>query len=187
MPTDDRQLRYTAAWRALAGLRPLDHPAFASVARVWRVELHPTFHDDVVITVTDVDAGGWIELRVVPLAARQWAMAEAGYGVAAPMGPPPAPRVAEATVPADALDALAAAMPRLPLHTAPNGGGRDGIFVDCEALLDGAAHRFAWWAPPPTPSPLHRAYTTSLCALAVARITDPAAVAAVQALAPYFR
>jgi hypothetical protein len=184
--TDDRQLRYTAAWRALAGLRPLAHPAFAGVARVWRVELHPTFLDDVVITVTDVDAGGWVELRVVPMAARQWAMAEAGYGVAAPMGKAPPPRVAEATVPADALEALAAGMPRLPLHTVPN-NGRDGMFVDCEALLDGAAHRFAWWAPPPTPSPLHRAFTTSLCALAVARVTDPVAAAAVQALAPYFR
>jgi hypothetical protein len=186
VPIDDRQLRYAAAWRALVGLRPLDHPAFANVARVWRVELHPTFHDDVVITVTDVDAGGWVELLVVPLAARQWAMAEAGYGVAAPMGRPPPPRVAEATVPADALDALAAGMPRLPLHSVPD-AGRPGIFVDCSALVDGAAHRFSWWAPPPAPSPLHHAYTTALCALAAARISDAVAVAAVQALAPYFR
>ena len=184
--TDDRQLRYTAAWRALAGLRPLDHPAYAGVARVWRVEMHPTFHDDVVITVTDVDAGGWIELRVVPQAARQWAMAEAGYGVARPPGDPPAPRVTEVTVPADALDALAAAMPRLPLHSVP-GSGRDGMFVDCQAVLDGAEHRFSWWVPSPTPSPLHHAFTTSLCALALARVTDATTAAAVQALAPYFR
>ena len=185
MLTDDRQLRYTAAWRARAGLRPLDHPAFAGVARVWRVALHPTFHDDVVITVTDMDAGGFVELRVVPLAARQWAMAEAGYGVARPTGDAPPPRVIEATVPADALDALASAMPRLPLHSVP-GGGRDGMFIDCEALVDGATHRFSWWVPSHHPSPLHHAFTTSLCALAIARVSDPAA-AAVQGLAPYFR
>lgn len=184
--TDERQHRYTAAWRALAAVRPLDHPAYAGVARVWRVELHPTFHDDVVITVTDIDAGGWIELRVVSQATRQWAMAEAGYGVARPLGDAPASKVTEVTASAEALEALADAMPRLPLHSVP-GSGRDGMFVDCQAVLDGAEHRFSWWTPSPTPSPLHRAFTTSLCTLALSRVSDPAAVAAVQCLAAYFR
>ena len=67
------------------------------------------------------------------------------------------------------LDALAAGMPRLPLHSVPD-AGRPGVFVDCSALVDGAAHRFSWWVPPPAPSPLHHAYTTSLCALAASRI-----------------
>ncbi len=185
MPVDDRWQRYTAAWRALCALRPLDHPSFSDVSRVWRAEIHPAFHDDVAVTVTDVDAGGWIELRVLPAAARAWAMAAAG--MTAPMlGEAPKPRVWECALPADAVDALAASMPRLPLHNVPV-AGRDGVTVDHEAVIDGVTHRFSSWCPSPSRAPLHHAYVVSLCGLAARRFTDPAALAALQSVAAYLR
>ncbi len=140
MTPDPLAQRYLDAWRARCGLHPLDHPTFARVSRVWRVELHPSFHEDVAITVTDIDAGGWIELRVLHPSARSWALHDAGMGPPLP-GDPPAPRVWEATVPADVLEALAAAMPRLPLHSVDQ-PGRDGMTVQHEALLDGELHAF---------------------------------------------
>lgn len=182
---NDRWQRYTALWRELCGLRPLDHTSFSGVSRVWRAAMHPTFHDDVVITLTDVDAGGWIELRVLPAQARTWAMGAAGFG--APMhGEPPAPRVWEDVLTADALEAVAAAMPRLPLHSlAP--AGRDGMTIDHEALVDGAEHRFSSWSPTQSTAPLHHAYIVALCTLAARRFADPAAQAAIQPLASYLR
>lgn len=177
--------RYTDAWRARCALRPLDHPTFSGVSRVWRVELHPSFHDDVAITVTDVDAGGWIELRALPVAARHWAMRDAGMS-AQVQGDPPVPRVWEATVSADAMDALAAAMPKLPLYSvAP--AGRDGMTVDHEALVDGAHHRFSSWSPTPARAPLHYAWVVALCDLAARTLRDPAAQAVIHPLAAYLR
>ena len=182
---NDTWQRYTATWRALAGVRPLDHPAFSSVSRVWRAEMHPAFHDDVVITLTDVDAGGWIELRVVSARARAWAMVAAG--MSAPVhGEPPPPRVWEAAVKLDALEAVAASMPRLPLHSV-SATGRDGMVVDHEAIIDGATHRFTSWSPTHATAPLHHAYVVALCTLAARCFTDPEARAAVQPLALYLR
>ncbi len=147
--------------------------------------MHPTFHDDVVITLTDIDAGGWIEMRVVPAAVRAWAMAAAGMG--APVhGEPPAARVWEDAVSAEALDAVAAAMPRLPLHSV-NEGGRDGMTVYHEATVDGVTHRFSSWSPTHARAPLHHAYIVALCTLAARRFADPAAQAAVQPIASYLR
>ncbi len=182
---NDTWQRYTAAWRALAGVRPLDHPTFSGVSRMWRAEMHPTFHDDVVITLTDVDAGGWIELRVVPAKARAWAMATAGIG-APVLGEPPAARVWEDAVKLDALEAAAASMPRLPLHSVA-AMGRDGMVVDHEAIIDGATHRFTSWSPTPARAPLHYAYVVALCTLAARRFADPDAQAAVHVLAGYLR
>ena len=177
--------RYAEAWRARCALPPLDHPMFSGVSRVWRAELHPTFHDDVAITVTDIDAGGWIELRSLPLAARSWAMLDAGMSAQA-QGDPPRPRVWEAVVGADALDALAAAMPRLPLLSVPQ-GARDGMTVLHEALVYGEHHRFSSWCPSPSRAPLHHAYVVALCALASRSFPDPAAQAVIQPLAQYLR
>lgn len=172
-------------WRELSGVRPLDHTAFSGVSRVWRAEMHPTFHDDVVITLTDLDAGGWIELRVIPAAVRSWAMGAAG--LAAPShGDPPSPRVWEDAVSAPVLDAVAASMPRLPLHSV-NEGGRDGMTVFHEATVDGATHRFSSWSPSHARAPLHHAYVVALCTLAARRFADPAAQAAIQPLAMYLR
>lgn len=177
--------RYDEAWRARCGLRPMDHPTFSGVSRVWRVELHPSFHDDVAVTVTDMDTGGFVELRALGATARGWAMSDAGLAPP-PAMPPPAPRVWESTVSADALEALAAQMPRLPLHSlAP--GGRDGMNVVGEALVDGAAHRFTAWSPTPRTSPLHHAWVVALCSLAARVIPDPAAQAALHPLAAYLR
>lgn len=184
MSTDPWQ-RYTDAWRARCALRPMDHPTFSGVSRVWRVELHPAFHDDVAITVTDVDAGGWIELRALPLSARAWAMRDAGMS-AAVQGDPPQPRVWEATVSADAMEALAAAMPKLPLYTVSH-GERDGMTVIHEALVDGAHHRFSSWCPSPARAPLHHAWVVALCALAARSFLDPAAQAVIHPLAAYLR
>lgn len=182
---NDPWQRYTAVWREICGLRPLDHPSFASVSRVWRAEMHPTFHDDVVITVTDVDAGGWIELRVLPQAARSWALGSAGLSAPVHGDPPPA-RVWEDVVPADVLESLAAAMPRLPLHSVP-ASGRDGMTVHHDALIDGVEHRFSSWCPTPRSAPLHHAYVVALCTLAARRFADPAAQAALHPLAAYLR
>lgn len=184
MSTDPWQ-RYTDAWRARCALRPLDHPTFSGVSRVWRVELHPAFHDDVAITVTDVDRGGWIELRGLSHVARAWAMRDAGMH-ASPQGEPPRPRVWEGTLSADALESLAAAMPRLPLHTVPV-AGRDGITVDHEAVVDGAHHRFSSWCPTPSRAPLHYAYVVALCDLAARTFREPEARAIIHPLAGYLR
>lgn len=177
--------RYAEAWRARCGLPPLDHPLFSGVSRVWRAELHPTFHDDLAITVTDIDAGGWIELRAMPLAARAWAMLDAG--MSAPVhGDPPTPRVWEAVLGTDALEALAAAMPRLPLHSVQQ-GARDGMTVLHEALIHGELHRFSSWSPSPARAPLHHAYVVALCSLAARAFPDPAAQALIHPLASYLR
>jgi hypothetical protein len=185
MRAPDPWQHYPDAWRARCGLRRLDHPSFEGLSRVWRVELHPTFHDDVAITVTDIDVGGWIELRVLPAAARTWAMHDIGLR-AVLQGEPPTPRVWEAAVTAEALDAVAAAMPRLPLHSVPV-EGRDGITVHFEAVLEGTAHAFDAWCPSPRRAPLHYAFLAALCGLAARTFPDPAAQAAVQPLADYLR
>ena len=177
--------RYDEAWRALCGLRPLDHPTFASVSRVWRAEMHPAFHDDVAVTVLDIDAGGWIELRVMPAAARNWAMAAAGL---APVvhGDAPVARVWEETVSSDAIDALVAALPRLPLPSAP-ATGRDGMTVFHETLTDGVIQRVSSWSPTPSRAPSHFAFVAALFTLATKRIADPAAQSAIQSLGAYLR
>lgn len=177
--------RYNDAWRSLCGVRPLDHPTFTNVSRVWRAEMHPAFHDDVVVTVIDIDAGGWIELRVLASAARAWAMASAGLGPPV-HGDPPAARVWEEAVPADAIDALAAAMPGLPLQEVP-AQGRDGIIVLHDTLIDGVVRHASSWCPTPTRAPLHFAYVAALFTLAKKRFEDPAAQAAIQSLGAYLR
>ena len=87
---------------------------------------------------------------------------------------------------AEALDAVAAAMPRLPLHSVPV-EGRDGITVHFEAVLEGATHGFDAWCPSPRRAPLHYAFLAALCGLAARTFPDPAAQAAVQPLADYLR
>lgn len=176
--------RYDEAWRARCGLRPLEHPTFSGVSRVWRATLHPTFHDDLAVTVTDMDAGGFVELRALAQVARTWAMRDAGLP-ALVAGDAPVPRVWEAPVSADVLADLAAQMPRLPLHSLP--AGRDGMVVHHEALVDGAVHRFTSWSPTPARAPLHHAWVVALCGLAARTFTDPAAQAAVHPLAAYLR
>jgi hypothetical protein len=180
----DTGQRFNEAWRARSGLKDLDHPTFSGVSRVWRAVLHPTFHDDVSVTVTELDRGGFIELRVVPADARTLSMLDAGLR-AGGRPPEPAPTVWEAALPSPALEALAAQMPRLPLHA--TSVGRDGMTVDHEALVDGATLRFSSWSPTPASAPLHHAYVVALCTLAARTFTDPAAQAAVQPLAGYLR
>jgi len=177
--------QYPDAWRTLCGLHRLDHPTFEGVSRVWRVELHPSFHDDVAITVTDIDVGGWIELRVLHASARMWAMHAVGLP-AVLQRERPAPKVWEASVTTAALDGLAAVMPRLPLHSLPP-QGRDGITVHFGAVLEGIHHAFDAWCPTPQRAPLHYAYLAALCELAVRTFPDPAAQAALHPLAAYLR
>lgn len=168
------------------GLKPLDHPLFATVARVWRVTLHPSFHDDVAVTVTDIDAGGWIELRVLPASARAFAMAAAGYAVSAPFGSPPKPVVFETTLSADVLERFAASMPPRPLPPTMT-GGRDGVNVDHETLADNAIERAWSWSPTPQRAPAHYAFVRSMCVLALERFADPAAQTALRAIEGYLR
>lgn len=176
--------RFLEAWRARCGLRPLDHPIFSGVGRVWRVEMHPAFHDDVAVTVTEMSSGGFIELRALGREAHAWATLDAG-GQAQPAGPAPAPRVWEAPVTTEQVEALAARMPRLPLHSLPI--GIDGMIVLHEALLDGAPLRFWSWSPTLARAPLHREYVVALCELAASALREPAAQAALHPLAAYLR
>ncbi|MEI8256838.1 MAG: hypothetical protein WCJ30_14280 [Deltaproteobacteria bacterium] len=185
-PLDERQRRYDEAWRELIGLRGLDHATFSGVTRVWRVVMHPTFHDDVAITVTDVDAGGWIELRVLSANARAWAMSAVGYQVPMPLGSPPQPTVWETTLSAAAVEALAASIPALPLPPAAM-SGVDGIHVDLEGQIDGRVHRAWCWSPSPRREPAHYAFVRVLCMIASQQFADPAAQTAIRALEPYFR
>lgn len=185
-PFDAQQQRFDHDWRELMGLHPLDHPLFAGVSRVWRVTLHPSFHDDLAITVTDIDAGGWLELRVLPSAARTWAMASAGYAVAAPFGPPPKPALFETTLNADALERFAASMPPRPLP-AWFQAGRDGVNVDHESLANGTIERAWSWSPSPQRAPAHYHFVRAMCVLALERFTDPAAQHAVRAIETYLR
>lgn len=178
----DAWQRFIDAWRARCGVKPLDHPIFSGVSRVWRVELHPAFHDDVVITVTELLRGGFIELRALGRDARAWATLDAG-GVASPSGEAPTPRVWEAPLSSAQLEALAARMPALPLHSLPS--GRDGMTVLHEAMLDGVVHRFASWSPSFARAPLHRAYVGALCELAAQTLSDPGAQAVIHPLAAY--
>lgn len=180
--SDDPAQRFADAWRARCGVRPLDHPTFSGVSRVWRAELHPSHDADVVITVTDLDAGGFIEVRALDPTGRQWAGIDAGLAPWTAL-PEVRPRVWEAPLTADALEALAARMPRLPLHSYGPGGG--GMSVHHEALVDGAHHRFASWSPTPARSPLHHAYVFALCELAARTIPDAASV--IHPLAAYLR
>lgn len=178
----DPAQRFADAWRARCGVRPLDHPTFSGVSRVWRAELHPAFDADVVITVTDLDAGGFIEVRALALAGRQWASVDAGQAPWSSL-PEVRPQVWEGSLSAEAMESLTARMPRLPLHS--YGPGVDGMTVHHEALVDGAHHRFASWSPTPSRAPLHHAYVYALCDLAARSL--PEAASAIHPLARYLR
>ncbi len=184
---DPRWQSYREHWRASLGLLPLDHPSFQRTSRVWRVTLLPSFHSDVAITVTDLDVGGWLELRVADPALRGYAMTAAGIaGGTTSHATPPSPRVWESTVTAEALERLSRAMPRLPLHSLPP-AGRDGITVECEALIHGERFAFDAWCPTLSRAPLHHGFAVGLCTLAWQVIADPAGRAALDATAPYLR
>lgn len=165
--------RFEDAWRVRCGLRPLDHPVFSGVSRVWRVALHPAHGADVVITVTDLDAGGFIEVRALAPEGRQWARIDAGLAPWTAL-PEARPQVWEAPLSAEALEGLASQMPRLPLHS--EHPGVDGLTVRHEALVDGAQHRFSSWCPTRARAPLHHAYVWSLCELATRVIPETGGV-----------
>lgn len=180
----DRMARAREAWRALAGLRDLDHPAFGDVARAWRVVCQPTFHDDVAITVADLGDGGLLELRVVPAAARVRAWTDAGFRLGAP-APVSPPRVWLGELTPAALIALASSLPALP--PSPVEPGRDGMTVEHEVLVDGTARHVVSWSPTRADAPQHHAFVQHLCALARQSVGDPAAHAALRTLAEYLR
>lgn len=176
--------RAREAWRALAGLRDLDHPAFGDVARAWRVVCQPTFHDDVAITVADLGDGGLLELRVVPSGLRVCAMRDAGFR----LGPPPpmaSPHVWLGELPPATLIALARSLPVLPPSTVEP--GRDGMTVEHEVLVEGTARHAVSWSPTRADAPHHFAFVQHLCALAEQTVADPAAHAALRTLAGYLR
>lgn len=181
---DDRMARAREAWRALAGLRDLDHPAFGDVARAWRVVCQPTFHDDVAITVADLGDGGLLELRVVPSGLRVCAMRDAGFrmGTSAPTS---SPRVWLVELTPAALVAFATSLPVLP--PSPVEPGRDGMTVEHEVLVEGAARCVMSWNPTRADAPQHHAFVQHLCALAEQTVADPAAHAALRPLAEYLR
>lgn len=179
----DPAQRFADAWRARCGLRPLDHPTFSGVSSVWRVELHPAQGDDVAITVSDLDAGGFVEVRALDRAGRDHAMIDAGLAPWTRPLPEVHPRVWEAAVTADALRAMQSRLPRLPLHSeAP---GADGMVVHHEARVEGVHHRFASWSPSPVRAPLHYAFVLALCDLAVRATPESGAV--IHPLARYLR
>jgi len=62
-----------------------------------------------------------------------------------------------------------------------------GGWIDYAAKVDGQLSAFSAWCPTPARAPLHYAYAVTLCQVAVHTIADPAAHAAVNALAPYLR
>lgn len=150
---------------------------------MWRVVMHPTFHDDVAVTVTDLDAGGWIELRVVPAAARAWAMATAGLGPWM-QGAPPSPRAVEAVLSAAQIDSVAASMPAYPFFDVPI-GGRDGMTVEHEALVGAEVFRNRSWSPGPRSATVHHRQLVALCTLAAQTVADATLLTPLHAVAGY--
>lgn len=183
---DDRPTRYRAFVRSALRLHELDHPTFAGMARTWRAVLYPAFHDAVAITLSDLDVGGWIDVRAADKSIQHAAMVSVGWAPPAGFAPPSPPRVWESTVKGSVLESVLEAMPRLPLHSVPP-AGRDGIWIDCFAKIDGELSAFSAWSPTQARAPLHFAYAATLCRVAVLTLTDPAGRAAVDALAGYLR
>lgn len=183
---DDRPLRFRAFVRAAMGLHELDHPTFAALPRVWRAVFYPSFHDAVAITLSDLDVGGWVDVRAADRTVLDAAMVSVGWAQPAGFAAPSPPRVWEATVKEAVLESVTAAMPRLPLHSVPM-AGRDGIWIDYFARVDGQPSAFSAWCPTVARAPLHHAYAVTLCQVAVQTVADPSAHAAVNALAQYLR
>lgn len=167
----DAWWRWERAWRARAGVRPLDHPDLARAARVWRLVVHPEMSRDVVVTAVETPSGGRVELRAIAHSARDHADHDLGHPVP-PAACPPTPRVWEASVSSDALETLAAQWPPLP-PSADVPARWHGTTLVAESRLGGELRRRVTWRASAEGPASHDARSLALFALARGLFPDP--------------